>query len=111
MAVSKLEQQMARDLLAVRAPSWEREFRFDKVRMWRFDFAWPEHKLAVECEGLVRPGQKSRHTTNAGFEADCEKYNAAALADWKVLRFTTRHIRSGVAIMTVCKALGIKTAW
>ena len=30
----------------------EREFRFCE-RRWRFDFAWPSHKVAVEIDGGI----------------------------------------------------------
>lgn len=33
---------------------------------------------------------RGRHNRPAGFIADCEKYNAAAIAGWKVLRFVPR---------------------
>src|ERR1035437_1838543 len=55
---------------------WAREWYFDRTRKWRFDFAWPVRIcVAVEIEGLMPPGSKSRHTTNSGFSKDCEKYN------------------------------------
>ena len=34
-------------------PPFEREFRFASPRRWRFDFCWPERKVAVEIEGLT----------------------------------------------------------
>lgn len=77
---------------------FEREVRFHPTRKWRFDFAVPDLKIGIECEGLTRPTDKSRHTTNSGFEKDCEKYNSAALRGWAVLRFTYRQIRSGYAL-------------
>jgi very-short-patch-repair endonuclease len=76
----------------------EREYRFHPTRRWRFDFAIPDLKIGIECEGLVNPKFKSRHTTNSGFEKDCEKYNSAALRGWSVLRFTWGQIQSGYAI-------------
>ena len=66
------------------------EYQFHPVRKWRFDFAFPEHKVAVEIEGGTFG--KSRHTTGTGYEKDCEKYNAAVLNGWKVFRFTGRMI-------------------
>ena len=32
----------------------QREYRFDDVRKWRFDFAWPSLMFAVEVEGRER---------------------------------------------------------
>jgi hypothetical protein len=65
----------------------EREFRFDLKRMWKFDFAWPKHGVAVELEGGVFT--KGRHTRSMGFVRDCEKYNAAVRLGWRVLRYTS----------------------
>lgn len=58
-----------------------REHRFHGTRKWRFDFAFPYVKVAVEIEG------RGRHQTVVGTRQDCEKYNAATLLGWRVLRF------------------------
>jgi len=73
--------------------------RYRKGRAWRFDFAWPALKVAAECEGGTYSG--GRHTTGTGFEKDAEKYNAAAVAGWTVLRFTQRQITTGAALETI----------
>ncbi len=93
---SPLERMFAAQVEAAGLPTPEREYRFDSKRRWRMDFAWVEQKLAVECEGGIH--SRGRHVRAAGFEADCEKYNAAALAGWRVLRVTARMIESGEAI-------------
>ncbi len=77
-------------------PRPEREYVFHETRKWRFDFAWPQFKIAVECEGGAWTG--GRHTRGAGFVADCEKYNAAAMRGWLVFRFTGNMINSRTAI-------------
>jgi hypothetical protein len=46
-----------------------------------------------------------RHTSGGGFIKDCEKYNAAALLGWRVLRYTTSNIDD--MIPDLKKALGI----
>ncbi len=66
---------------------------------WRFDFAWPDLKLAVEVEGGTWNG--GRHTRGKGFEEDCIKYNAAMLLGWNVARFTSGMITSGKALETI----------
>lgn len=65
-------------------PQPQREFRFHPTRRWRFDYAWPEHKVALEVEGGVWTA--GRHTRAAGFLKDVEKYNEAELLGWTVLR-------------------------
>ena len=70
-----------------------REHQFDLGRRWRFDFAWLEARVAVEIEGGTFKG-KSRHTTGKGHQSDCEKYNAAAIAGWCVLKYTSKDLDS-----------------
>lgn len=89
------ESTFALHIAALRLPPPEREYRFDPDRRWRFDFAWPEHRVAFEIEGGTWTG--GRHTRGAGFSADCEKYNAAALQGWRVFRVTTDMVRDGRA--------------
>lgn len=62
------------------------ELRFHPERKWRFDFAIPAIKVAIEYEGLF--SEKSGHTTATGYTGDTAKYNAAQAMGWKVLRFT-----------------------
>lgn len=63
-----------------------KEFKFHPVRKWRFDYAIPEHKIALEVEGGVWTG--GRHTSSVGFIKDMEKYNTATLMGWRVFRTT-----------------------
>ena len=77
-------------------PAPIREYCFAPPRRWRFDLAWPSLRLALEIEGGVWTG--GRHVRGVGFERDAEKYNAATLAGWRVLRVTTGMIRDGRAL-------------
>jgi len=61
-----------------------KEYQFAPPRRWRFDYAIPSVKIALEVEGGV--WTRGRHTRPKGFLSDMEKYNAAAVAGWKVLR-------------------------
>lgn len=67
-------------------PAPEAEYRFHPTRRWRFDWAFPDQKVALEIEGGVWTG--GRHTRGAGYVRDIEKYNHATLAGWRVLRVT-----------------------
>ena len=66
-------------------PRPELELVFHPERKWRFDFAFPKAKLAVEVDGGV--WIQGRHTRGSGFVKDMEKYNAATILGWRILRF------------------------
>lgn len=104
MAESVLEAEFALHLRAAGLTSGlVREFRFHPSRRWRFDFAWPEQRLAVEVEGGHWSG--GRHTRGSGFEADCEKYLHAVVEGWRVLRVTGSMVKSGVALVATSQIL------
>ena len=63
-----------------------KEYRFHSTRKWRFDFAIPRYKVAIEIDGGV--WTYGRHNRAAGYIADMEKMNAAASLGWIVLKFT-----------------------
>lgn len=65
-------------------PEAVREYRFHPVRRWRFDFAYPEYMVAVECDG----GQWAPYGGRHARDTDREKLNAAASLGWRVLRFS-----------------------
>lgn len=87
----------------LKLPAPVTEYRFNLQRRWRFDLAWPEILLAVEVEGGSYVA--GRHTQGAGFEKDCEKYNTATVAGWRVIRVTPAQITSGEAISWIEKLL------
>ena len=86
MTRSKLELEFERIARLQGLSGYAIEYRFDPTRRWRFDFAWPEERVAVECDGAVYA--RGRHTRGYGFEGDCEKLNAATRQGWRVLRYT-----------------------
>jgi len=93
-----------------------KEHKFHDKRKWRFDYAIPGNKIGIEIEGgttgnvvtcnhcrqkvgrklksgkyvFIREG--GRHNSIKGYEKDCEKYNAAAVLGWRLLRYTTNMI-------------------
>jgi very-short-patch-repair endonuclease len=72
----------------VGGPALVAEYRFHPTRRWRFDYAVPTKKLAIELEGGEFVG--GRHLRPVGFTNDCIKYNAAAGLGWRVFRLTTK---------------------
>lgn len=93
MAKSKLEDTFLAlwRTLAKTSPTPEREYYFHPERKWRFDFAFPSSRVAVEMEGGIWTG--GGHNRGTIYNANCDKYNAAALMNWTVLRYTTNHLQ------------------
>lgn len=106
-------------------------------RRWRFDRAWPEERIAVELEGgrygktincqncgaLVRArkadgsyGKAIRvlgwHARDERFQGDAEKYNAAQILGWVVLRFTNEDVEGNPfdMIAAIRQAFSVRTA-
>ena len=72
------------------------EFQFHTSRKWRADFHIKNTKLLIEVEGGIWSG--GRHTRGKGYIGDMEKYNAATMMGYQVLRFSTEQVTSGFAI-------------
>lgn len=85
-----------------------REHRFHEKRRWRFDYAWPLEKVAVEVEGGIYV--RGRHVRGKGYEKDLEKYNAAQELGWRVFRYSTGMIECGEAIRQIARVLDGPTA-
>lgn len=85
---------------------YRREFRWHPKRKWRSDFYLPmfgRGGVLVEIEGGIF--RKGRHTTGIGFTADCEKYNEAVLAGYRLIRGTAKHVKTGQLFAWVERAL------
>ena len=80
---SALEKRFARLWSEAGGGELVPEFRFHPTRRWRADFAHHESRTLIEIEGGAFGG---RHTRPAGFVGDCEKYFAAYLDGWSVVR-------------------------
>ena len=63
-----------------------KEHQFYQKRKWRFDYAIPVHKIAVEVDGGV--WINGRHNRASGYVKDLDKFNVAASMGWVVLKFT-----------------------
>ena len=83
---------------------FEREFKFHAKRKWRADFHITGKKLLVEVEGGIWSG--GRHTRGKGYLGDMEKYNAATVMGYRLIRFSTEQVKSGLAIQQIEKMVG-----
>lgn len=95
---SEGEVTLARDLRALKI-RFEHEYKFHPDRNWRADFLITGTKILIEVEGGIWSG--GRHTRGKGYLGDMEKYNAAAVMGFKVLRFDTQQVKSGLAIKQI----------
>ncbi len=87
-----------KQIIAIGLPSPTTEYRFCE-RLWRFDYAWLNERLAIEINGGVYT--QGRHTRGKGAEGDYVKLNEAALLGWTVLQFSTGQVKSGLALQTI----------
>ena len=83
---------------------FEQEFKFHPKRKWRADFHLVEKMILVEVEGGIWSG--GRHTRGKGYLGDMEKYNAATVMGYRVIRFSTEQVTSGLAIQQIEKMVG-----
>ncbi len=89
-ATKKLHRRVALQLIGIPKPV--DEYKFHPDRRWRFDYAWPDKKIALEIHGATYRG--GRHVTGKGFAADREKMNEAQLLGWIVIEAATDNIGS-----------------
>ncbi len=95
--------QLESQLTLAGIPEPVREFRFAPPRMWRFDWAWPDRRVALEYEGGT--WSNGGHVRPRHYTSDCIKYAEAALHGWVVIRATAEMVREGVALELVQRAL------
>jgi len=90
------------------APFPEPEYRFHPTRKWRFDWAFPEHRVAVEVDGGQWTAHGGRHMT----DKDRDKGNHAAALGWVVLHFSPEQLERDPAscVELVQQALERETA-
>lgn len=62
------------------------EYKFSSSRDFRFDFANPDTKVALEVQGGVWKGSFGGHTSGAGYVRDIEKSNLAVANGWRIVQ-------------------------
>lgn len=100
---NEFEAKLARELKTLKI-EFEQEFEFHPKRKWRADFHLVGKKILVEVEGAIWSG--GRHTRGKGYIGDMEKYNAATMMGFQVIRFSTDQVKSGLAIQQIEKMVG-----
>jgi very-short-patch-repair endonuclease len=101
---NEFEAKLAGELKTLKI-EFEQEFEFHPKRKWRADFHLVGKKILVEVEGGIWSG--GRHTRGKGYIGDMEKYNAATMMGFQVIRFSTDQVKSGLAIQQIEKMVGL----
>lgn len=83
-----------------------REYRFHPTRQWRFDYAIPDLRIAIEIDGGI--WINGRHNRASGYLGDMEKFNAAATLGWVVLKFTPQEQYSQKTLELITQTIANK---
>jgi hypothetical protein len=89
-------------------PPFVAEHRFHPTRRWRFDYAWPALRVALEIDG--GSGGYGRHSRPGGMRADHEKLNTAAAMGWRVLRVLAGEEIRLATVILLREALTLRAA-
>lgn len=100
--MSALSAQFLRLWSLLGGPPLEQEYKFHPRRRWRFDFALPARKIAIEINGGI--WSNGRHVRGTGYLRDREKINAATADGWRVFELGTGQITPAhvQAIVDLC---------
>jgi hypothetical protein len=102
-AEEETAQTLLQHLRGVDLPEPKREYVFHPRRKWRFDFAWPVYRIALEVNGGA--WTQGRHTRGEGYIEDLNKLNEAQLLGWQVYQVTPAQVKTGQAIGLIERAL------
>jgi hypothetical protein len=101
---SDLETRVLRVIAAAGLPMPRQQFRVTvSGRRFRLDLAYPEHMIAIECDGW------DVHRTRTAFDADRTRDLLLTRAGWTVLRFTSE-MPDELILASVRAALGFPVA-
>ena len=100
--------------LRARKIPYKAQYRFHPTRLFRFDFAFPEHRLGVEVQGLTdiqrtKRGKLfiGRHQSPEGVKRDLEKFDEAMRLGWRIYLCEQEMVSSGRALQTIEILLGL----
>ena len=80
------------------------EHRFSPPRRWRWDWAWPDRRIALEVNGGI--WTRGKHSRGAGQLRDFEKWSEGAAQGWRVIHVTPAQIHAPATWDWLRRALG-----
>lgn len=86
-------------------PAPQLEYKFHETRKWRFDFAFPMAKVALEVQGGIFI--HGAHSRGAQMKKDWEKYNTAAAMGWRILQVEPRDLCTVNTAKLVKECIGL----
>lgn len=104
MSKTDYKEEFLNQLRIARLPAPETEVRFHETRRWRFDYAWPDRKIAVEYQGGIFYGGIG-HNGIKGANRDCRKFSAATALGWRLFLINAEMVRDGSAFGFIQDAL------
>src|SRR5574344_128017 len=85
---------------------WWAEWYFHPTRKWRFDYALPELKIAIEIDGGLFTG--GRNSGGMGQYKDIQKMNEAVSMGWLVFHYIPDEKFSLEMRMQVTRAISLR---
>lgn len=83
------------------------EFQFHPSRKFRFDWAWKDQKLGLECQGGLFARLPGGHNRGAQIRKEHEKRNLAACVGWRILYCEPETLCTKALIDQIRWALGL----
>lgn len=100
----RLERMVAADINDCQLGNGcKRQHKFHETRLWRFDFAYPEYKIALEVHGGTY--MRGAHSRGPQQRKDMEKASEAAILGWLVLFVDSNDVKKKVHIDRIQRAL------
>lgn len=87
--------------------AFETQYKFSPERKWRSDFFLRHYGILLEVDGGVWVKGESGHNSGSGITRGYERANEAQILGYKILRFEGNAIKSGAAMQTILRAIGI----
>ena len=93
------------ELESLPEPVFEYQIEALRPRRWRYDICFPDQKVIVEVEGGA--WTRGRHTRGKGFLSDIEKYNAAVVLGYRLLRYAPDSVLTDKAMEEIKNLLSL----
>jgi len=106
-------------LAEYKLPKPKTEFVFHPDRNWKFDYCYPDKKIAIEKEGGIFNQKKTKkdgttyiskgaHGSITGILRDIEKYTEAAILGYRVIRIVASDFLKWESIEKIQRAYYFK---